>query len=94
MKAATNDLTSVTMASAPKTLEAFFASNTPESVKEIFWYLFKAWVSQPSDKKKQYSDEEIALFLDQLINLVAAASTLHQENRVSRDYAKEGTNHV
>ncbi len=44
-------------------LEVFFSANTPDSAWEKFFQLLKAWVSQPSEKK-QYTDEEIALFLD------------------------------
>ena len=63
-------------------LEKFFSTNSEESTREIFWYLFKAWVSQPEDKQ-YYSNQEIALFFDQLLELVAAAYTLHQSHRAN-----------
>jgi len=58
----------------------FFKANTPESVKVLFWKFFQCWVTKDCNIKAELSDEEVALFLDQLIDLVAAAYIVHQAN--------------
>ncbi|MDB5145960.1 MAG: hypothetical protein JWQ66_4675 [Mucilaginibacter sp.] len=75
-----------------KALTAFFRTNTPQTAGETLWHLFKAWASQPNHKK-QHTDKDLALFLDQLIALVAAAHQLHQTNRASIT-PQEGTPHA
>lgn len=72
-------------------LEVFFSVHTPDSVWEKFFHLLKAWANQPNEKK-QYTDEKIALFLDQLTSLVAAASTLNETNKASLNL-QEDSNH-
>jgi len=64
----------------PTAIQDFFAHNNTRTTKNTLVHLFKAWASQP-ESKKQHTDEEIALFLDQLTSLVAAAEQLHQTNR-------------
>jgi len=66
-----------------KVTEAFFCDNTPESVKDLFFKMFQCWVVKDCNLKAEISDEEVALFFDQLIDLVAAAYIVHQANRVS-----------
>ncbi|MFI5162360.1 MAG: hypothetical protein ACHQHN_13860 [Sphingobacteriales bacterium] len=61
----------------------FFGVNTPESVKALFFKMFQCWVTKDCTLKAEISDEEIALFFDQLTDLVAAAYTVHQANRAS-----------
>jgi hypothetical protein len=61
----------------------FFKVNTPESTKVLFWKVFQCWALKDCNLKAEVSDQEIALFFDQLIDLVAAAYILHQANRVS-----------
>ncbi|MFI5161231.1 MAG: hypothetical protein ACHQHN_08130 [Sphingobacteriales bacterium] len=62
-------------------METFFGVNTPESVKELFFRMFQCWVTKECNIKAEISDEEMALFFDQLTDLVAAAYTVHQANR-------------
>ncbi|MDB5024948.1 MAG: hypothetical protein JWP78_2703 [Mucilaginibacter sp.] len=69
----------------------FFKVNTPESVKVLFWKIFQCWVTRDCKIKADLSDEEIALFFDQLIDLVAAAHIAHQANRASGSKSKEGS---
>jgi hypothetical protein len=73
--------------------KAFFDSNTPESTKGHFWKFFQCWVTRDCNLKSDLSDEEVALFFDQLIDLVAAAYILHQANRVLPT-EQEGDKHV
>ena len=61
----------------------FFKNNSTESVKVAFWQIFQCWMKKGCKIRTEISDEEIALFFDQLIDLVAAAYILHQANRVS-----------
>jgi hypothetical protein len=83
MRAANKDLIPVVTPLPPlQAVEAFFGSNTPESARDTLWYLFKAWVNSPGTNRARYTDEDIALFLDQLIDLVGASFQLHQTNRV------------
>ena len=60
----------------------YFKANTPESTKVLFWKVFQCWALKDCNLKSEVSDEEIALFFDQLTDLVAAAYILHQANRV------------
>jgi hypothetical protein len=61
----------------------FFQHYSRETMRDRALYLFKCWVTNSCGLKEKLPDEEIALFLDQLIDLVAAAFTLHQANRAS-----------
>ena len=61
--------------------KAFFKDNTPESVKVLFWKMLQCWVTRDCNIKSDLSDKEVALFFDQLIDLVAAAHILHEANR-------------
>ncbi len=63
-------------------MTTFFRDNTPDSTKVLFWKFFQCWVTRDCKIKAEISDEEIALFFDQLIDLVAAAYIVHQANRV------------
>jgi hypothetical protein len=69
----------------------FFESYSRETMRDHSFYLFKCWVTNSCGIKENLPDQEIALFLDQLIDLVAAAFTLHQANRVSKN-PEEGKN--
>jgi hypothetical protein len=73
-------------------MDAFFGENTPESVKELFWKMFQCWVTKDCKIRADISDEEIALFFDQLIDLVAAAYTVHQANRAPQTGQKGNQN--
>ncbi|WEA01753.1 hypothetical protein [Mucilaginibacter sp. SJ] len=63
-----------------KVIESFFKGYTPDSTKFMFWKLFQCWALKDCTIKAEVSDEEVALFFDQLIDLVAAAYTVHQAN--------------
>lgn len=66
-------------------MENFFEAHTPEETKVLFWKFFQCWVTRECKIKADLSDEEVALFFDQLIDLVAAAYILHQANGVSQN---------
>ena len=70
----------------------FFKENTPESAKIFFWKMFQCWALKDCKIKAEISDEEVALFFDQLIDLVAAAYIVHEANRVSPT-RQEGIEH-
>ena len=61
----------------------FFKANTPDTVQLLFWKMFQCWVTRDCNIKADLSDEEVALFFDQLIDLVAAAHIEHEANRAS-----------
>jgi hypothetical protein len=83
---------------AGKTLKeiitTFFKDNTPESTQVLFWKFFQCWVSRDCKIKADLTDEEVALFFDQLIDLVAAAHIVHQANRASNVIVKEEDDHA
>jgi pantothenate kinase-related protein Tda10 len=70
----------------------FFTANTPEYAHVLFWKFFQCWTTKDCKIKAEISDEEVALFLDQLMDLVAAAYILHQANRVPST-GQQGENH-
>lgn len=72
--------------------KTFFKDNTPDSVKVLFWKMFQCWVTRDCNIKSDLTDEEIALFFDQLIDLVAAAHIEHEANRVSENRQQGGSN--
>jgi hypothetical protein len=63
-------------------LHSFFQSFTPESAYVNNLKIFQGWVLKDCQKRVDLPNEEVALFLDQLNSLVAAAYIIHQENRV------------
>jgi hypothetical protein len=70
---------------------AFFKNHTPDSAKVFFWQLFQCWAKKDCKEITDLSDEEVALFFDQLIDLVAAAYIEHQANRVSENGRQGGS---
>lgn len=72
--------------------ETFFKDHSTQSVQVLVWKFFQCWVTRDCKIISDLSDEEIALFLDQLIDLVAAAQILHEANRVSENQ-REGDGH-
>lgn len=74
------------------TLNIFFAKYSPELTHYLCLKIFQCWGVNECTIKAEISDEEIALFLDQLTDLVAAAHIEHQANRVSDRNAKEDSN--
>jgi len=73
-------------------MDTFFNANTPDSVREFFWKVFQCWVTRDCNIKSEISDQEVALFFDQLIDLVAAAYIVHEANRVPPT-GQEGNGH-
>ena len=73
-------------------LAKFFQANTPEYAHVFFWKFFQCWTIKDCKIKAEISDEEVALFFDQLMDLVAAAYILHQANRVPST-GQQGENH-
>lgn len=74
-------------------MEAFFAGHNLDSTRVFVWKIFQCWTLNDCYVKADISDREIALFLDQLTDLVAAAQILHQANRAF-DGQTEGGDHV
>ena len=68
-----------------RVIALFFQSYSSEDTREHAFHLFKCWVSNSCELKENIPNQELALFLDQLIDLVAATFTLHQANRVSNN---------
>ena len=82
MGAAVNKQNLTTSSTIHSGVAIFFKEHTPDSAKVMFWKLFQCWSTKECTIKAEVSDEEVALFFDQLIDLVAAAYILHQANRV------------
>ena len=78
--------------SLKEAMTAFFNTYTPDSAKVLFWKFFQCWAVQECHIKTDVSDEEVALFFDQLIDLVAAAHIEHEANRVSENRQQGGNN--
>ncbi|WP_426671982.1 hypothetical protein ACPPVU_12175 [Mucilaginibacter sp. McL0603] len=73
-------------------IDLFFRNYSSETMWVNTFYLFKCWTTNSCGLKEKLPNEELALFLDQLIDLVAAAYTLHQANRVSGEEKKDQAN--
>ncbi|HVX00178.1 MAG TPA: hypothetical protein VHA52_07075 [Candidatus Babeliaceae bacterium] len=69
-------------------LHEFFSNNTPDSVYLITFSIFQCWVLNACKIKAGIPDEDVALLIDQLNSLVAAAYILHQGNRVQATLQK------
>lgn len=85
-----NNLTSAL--SLKEAISAFFKGNSPETAQALFWKIFQCWVIKDCNIKAEVSDEELALFLDKLNELIAAAYNAHQEYG-SLSISKEGNSH-
>jgi hypothetical protein len=48
----------------------FFGVNSLEGSKVLFWTFFQCWVTRECKLKADLSDEEVALFFDQLLELL------------------------
>lgn len=73
-------------------LAAFFKAHSPEDIQVLFWKFFKCWVRRDCDIEVELTNEEVALFFDQLMDLVAAAYILHQANGALEN-KQEGEGH-
>jgi hypothetical protein len=77
--------------SLKEVMSKFFNDHTPESTKVLFWKFFQCWVTRDCNFKADLSDEEVALFFDQVMELVAAAYILHQaDGALSNEHGGEG----
>ncbi len=81
MEAVSNNFNITSALTLNEAMSSFFKDNTPESVKVLFWKMLQCWVTRDCNIKSDLSDKEVALFFDQLIDLVAAAHILHEANR-------------
>jgi len=91
MEAVTIKTNLISNLSFKEVVASFFKDNTPDSAQVLFWKLFQCWATQDCSLKAELSDKEVALFFDQLINLVAAAYILHQANGALNQ--QEGNGH-
>lgn len=74
-------------------MESFFLNNPPDRVKYLFWKLFQCYVLKDCNAEVDVPEKEVALFYDQLMDLVAAAYILHQANGVVKP-EQGGNGHV
>lgn len=65
-----------------KVMASFFERNSPESVQVLFWKIFQCWVTKDCKIRGELSDAELALVLDQLLELVTAAQSLYRNSNV------------
>lgn len=78
--------------SLKEVIAEFFTIYTPDSAHVLFWKLFQCWAKKECKDLSDLSDKEVALFFDQLIDLVAAAHIEHEANRVSETRQQGGGN--
>jgi hypothetical protein len=83
MEATLNNNSFSSEPSLKEVMASFFKERTPDSAKFLFWKVFQCWALQDCTIKAEVSDEEVALFFDQLTDLVAAAYIEHQADRAS-----------
>jgi hypothetical protein len=93
MGAAVNKQNLTTSSTIHAGVAMFFKDHTPDSAKVMFWKLFQCWAMKECTIKAEVTDEEVALFFDQLNDLVSAAYVLHQANEPSANQ-QEGSSHV
>jgi hypothetical protein len=82
MGAITNNNSLSSKATFSEVVANFFKCHTLDSAYMFKWKIFQCWTLNDCDITSDIPNEEIALFLDQLTDLVAAAYILHQANRV------------
>jgi len=76
-----SDLTS--RPSLKEVMASFFKGNTPDSTQFLFWKVFQCWALKECTIKAEVSDQDIALFFDQISELVAAAYIEYQADGFS-----------
>jgi hypothetical protein len=81
MGAGVNKQNLTTSSSIHAGVAMFFRDHTPDSAKVMFWKLFQCWAIKECTLKAEVSDEEVALFFDQLNDLVSAAYLLPLTSR-------------
>ena len=85
-------LTNNSFSSGPPLKEAmasFFRKHSPDSAKLLFWKIFQCWALKDCAVKAEVSDEEIALFFDQLNELVDAAYIEHQASESNPKFRED-----
>ncbi len=92
MEAATINKNFKSALTLEEALAAFFKAHSTEDTQVLFWKFFQCWVTRDCNIKADLSDEEVALFFDQLMDLVAAAYILHQANGALEN-KQEGEGH-
>ena len=65
--------------SLKEVVDAFFKVHALEDTKVLFWKFFQCWVTRDCDIKANISNEEVALFFDQLNKLIDAAHNVYLE---------------
>lgn len=70
-------------------MAAFFKHHTPDSAKLLFWKVFQCWALKDCTVKAEVTDQEIALFFDQLTELVDAAYLEHRASETNPSSPKE-----
>ena len=79
-------LTNNSFSSGPPLKEVmanFFRKHSPDSAKFLFWKVFQCWALKDCTIKAEVSDEELALFFDQINELVDAAFLEHQASELN-----------
>lgn len=92
MESVINTQTLTSGLSLTEAIAAFFKNHSLDDARVLFWKFFQCWVTKDCNQKAEVSDEEIALFFDQLVDLVAAAYIVHQANGASLN-PQEGNGH-
>lgn len=64
-----------------KATESFFKDRTFGETQTIFFKLFQCWGIKECYKRIDLTNAEVALFYDQLVNLVGEAYIAYQANR-------------
>jgi hypothetical protein len=77
--------------SLKEVVAVFFKAHAPEDTKVLFWKFFQCWVTRDCDIKADLSNEEVALFFDQLNKLIDAAYNVYLESNELPDQ-QEGSN--
>ena len=72
--------------------KTFFRQHSAESVQVWVWKFFQCWINRDCEILSDLTNKEVALFLDQLVDLVAAAQILHEANRVKNEPGEEDRN--
>ena len=75
----------VEILSLEKAALALLSGLSQDKAWEIAFVLFRAWANLEEEKRSGFTNEEIALFLDRLMALVAATSQLHRSGGGGHD---------
>jgi len=73
-----------------KATELFFKDRTFGETQDIFFKLFQCWGIKECHKRIDLTNAEVALFYDQLQNLVAEAYIAYQANKPALNGKEDG----